>query len=148
MPEILHQGVIFVKKIMGLLLALSMILVFTGCENQETDECSVVNAVVTDVDAKAGTLTVKDPGNENIFGEKAVIDCAFASLLYCDYDTGDLMELSLRDFNIQDEVIIQIYLSELEKLQEDNGASSPLKVKQVQLGTQRLDIDTNKEPSV
>ena len=55
--------------------------------------------------------------------------------MYCDYESGEVTDISVDDIAVGDEIIIGIRDSEIKKLQ--NGENT-VKAEQIQLLTQRL----------
>lgn len=97
-----------------------------------------LNAEVIEIDAEKHILYVKDmDGQELVFGDRCAIDCTEAirkqKLIYVDYETEALKDISLEEFQAGDAVIIALYDSEKQKA--SNGAAI---AEQVQLGTQRM----------
>ena len=56
-------------------------------------------------------------------------------IIYCDYESGEVTDISVEDIVVGDEIIIGIRDSEIKKLQ--NGENT-VKAEQIQLSTQRL----------
>ena len=69
---------------------------------------------------------------------KFYIDCNEAinrhQIIYCNYETGDVREISFHDLWVGDDIILSIPEREFERLQD----SETIQVQQIQLGTQRL----------
>lgn len=121
-------------KIISLLL---FVLFLSSCANQPKDDLSIgVNAVITDIDEKQDILTVKDSAEEGIFGDHSVVDAKNTPIIYCEYKNGKVSEIKFSDLKVNDEIIVNIRNSELEKLNDDNSAEK-IKVEQIQLSTQR-----------
>lgn len=123
------------RKIIYVLCSFILVVSMTSCaaKKQETLHMGL-NAVIVDIDSENKMLTVKDAGNADIFGSSSLIDCSDAYIIYCDYDTGDVKDIEFEDLKEDDEIIISIYESQLELIENNDTA----KVDQVQLGTQRL----------
>lgn len=94
-----------------------------------------LNAVITDMDTQAHTLTVKDAGGKEVFGEDCVIDCSETYILYVDYDTREIKDLDLEDLQTGDDIILSVYDSQLSLMEK---GTKTIKADQVQLGTQRM----------
>lgn len=126
------------KKWMGMFLILVCVLGLTACGTHEEDILHHgVNAVITEIDAENEILTVDglDAGEGNLLGENCCLDCAEASVIYCNYETQEVCDITFGDLVIGDEIILEISDSELAAVESGEGA---VKVTQVQLGTQRL----------
>ncbi|WP_394019815.1 hypothetical protein [Anaerococcus cruorum] len=125
------------KKKFKLILLFSFALFLSSCGKQPTEKLSIgVNAVITDIDEKQDILTVKDSAEEGIFDAHSVVDAKNTPIIYCEYKTGKVSEIKFSDLKVNDEIIVNIRNSELEKLNDDNSAEK-IKVEQIQLSTQR-----------
>lgn len=125
------------KKKFKLILLFSFALFLSSCGKQPTEKLSIgVNAVITDIDEEQDILTVKDSAEEGIFGDYSVVDAKNTPIIYCEYKTGKVSEIKFSDIKVNDEIIVNIRNSELEKLNDDNSAEK-IKVEQIQLSTQR-----------
>lgn len=124
------------KKLSVLLVLLICTLGFVSCKNAKDDIVHAgVNAVISEIDAEKNQITVTDLEAGRFSIETCVLDCAAASMIYCDYDTEEIREITIQDLQIGDSVILNVKDSELKNLQ--NG-SNILKIDQLQLGAQRL----------
>ena len=59
-------------------------------------------------------------------------------MIYCNYDTQDVVDITLDDLQVGDEIILTIRSSEIENLQKEDGNKGKIAVEQLQLGTQRI----------
>ena len=59
-------------------------------------------------------------------------------MIYCDYDTGQVVSISFEDLQVQDEIILSIRNSEIENSKDEDDNARTLKVEQLQLSTQRM----------
>ena len=62
-------------------------------------------------------------------------------MIYCDYDTGEVDFISFEDLQIDDEILLGIRSSEIEKAKSQSDNIIEIKVEQIQLATQRLSKD-------
>ena len=83
-------------------------------------------------------LTTKDSGEEGVLGEDCLIDCSQIPMIYCNYDTQDMVDITLDDLQVGDEIILTIRSSEIENLQKEDDNKGKIAVEQLQLGTQRI----------
>lgn len=58
--------------------------------------------------------------------------------MYCDYETDETKSIDFEDLQVNDEVLLGIRDSEIEKGKSEDDSVSRIKVEQVQLATQRL----------
>ena len=72
-------------------------------------------------------------------GEACSIDCSEIFLIYCNYETGDVKDISFADLQVGDEVLLSVRESVLDAFQAGEGGESTLQIEQLQLGTQRLE---------
>ena len=91
-----------------------------------------VNAIITEIDKENKIITTKDSG------EDCLIDCSKIPMIYCNYDTQDVVDITLDDLQVGDEIILTIRSSEIENLQKDDDNKGKIAVEQLQLGTQRI----------
>lgn len=59
-------------------------------------------------------------------------------MIYCNYDTQDVVDITLDDLQVGDEIILAIRSSEIENLQKEDDNKAKITVEQLQLGTQRI----------
>lgn len=57
-------------------------------------------------------------------------------MIYCNYDTQDVVDITLDDLQVGDEIILAIRSSEIENLQKEDDNKAKIAVEQ--LGTQRI----------
>lgn len=121
------------KRIMTLCM---FICAFTlvACSGQQTNESLTlgVNAIITEIDKENKIITTKDSG------EDCLIDCSKIPMIYCNYDTQDVVDITLDDLQVGDEIILTIRSSEIENLQKEDDNKGKIAVEQLQLGTQRI----------
>lgn len=91
-----------------------------------------VNAIITEIDKENKIITTKDSG------EDCLIDCSKIPMIYCNYDTQDVVDITLDDLQVGDEIILTIRSSEIENLQKEDDNKGKIAVEQLQLGTQRI----------
>ena len=118
------------------------ICVFTlvACSGQQTNEPLTlgVNAIITEIDKENKIITTKDSGEEGVLGDDCLIDCSQIPMIYCNYDTQDVVGITLDDLQVGDEIILTIRSSEIENLQKEDDNKAKIAVEQLQLGTQRI----------
>lgn len=120
------------KRTIGMFLV--CILSLTACGTKNDDNFNLTaNAVVTEV--QEDTITVKDAEESDVFGDECIVECNGIPIIYCDYESGEVTDISVEDIVVGDEIIIGIRDSEIKKLQ--NGENT-VKAEQIQLSTQRL----------
>ena len=59
-------------------------------------------------------------------------------MIYCNYNTQDVVDITFDDLQVWDEIILTIRSSEIKNLQMGDGNKSKIAVEQLQLGTQRI----------
>ena len=127
------------KMIMALCI---FICAFTlvACSGQQTNEPLTlgVNAIITEIDKENKIITTKDSGEEGVLGDDCLIDCSQIPMIYCNYDTQDVIDITLDDLQVGDEIILTIRSSEIENLQKEDDNKAKIAVEQLQLGTQRI----------
>lgn len=118
------------------------ICVFTlvACSGQQTNEPLTlgVNAIITEIDKENRIITTKDSGEEGVLGNDCLIDCSKIPMIYCNYDTQDVVDITFDDLQVGDEIILTIRSSEIENLQKEDDNKAKIAVEQLQLGTQRI----------
>ena len=127
------------KKLLSILIVLVIAAGITGCKNKEDDVLHLgLNAVIVEIDHENQLIYVSDTEHEDVFGERAAIDCRKVierdSILYVDYEsdtTDNLRFIEFEDLIVGDLIILGIYESEL------NGTDA-IVVEDIQLSTQRL----------
>ena len=127
------------KMIMALCI---FICTFTlvACSGQQTNEPLTlgVNAIITEIDKENKIITIKDSGEEGVLGNDCLIDCSQIPMIYCNYNTQDVVDITFDDLQVWDEIILTIRSSEIKNLQMGDGNKSKIAVEQLQLGTQRI----------
>ena len=127
------------KMIMALCI---FICAFTlvACSGQQTNEPLAlgINAIITEIDETNKIITTKDSGEEGVLGDDCLIDCSQIPMIYCNYDTQDVVDITLDDLQVGDEIILTIRSSEIENLQKEDDNKAKIAVEQLQLGTQRI----------
>ena len=111
-----------------------------ACSGQQTNEPLTlgVNAIITEIDKENKIITTKDSGEEGVLGDDCLIDCSQIPMIYCNYDTQDVIDITLDDLQVGDEIILTIRSSEIENLQKEDDNKAKIAVEQLQLGTQRI----------
>ena len=127
------------KKI-GMVLCIFLFMIsMTACSSSKNNPVHLgVNAVITEIDEGNSTITVKDCAEEGILVKNCLIDCSSIPMIYCDYDTGQVVSISFEDLQVQDEIIFSIRNSEIENSKDEDDNARTLKVEQLQLSTQRM----------
>ena len=121
------------------------ILCMSSCGKKEEDILHMgLNAKIVEIDLAGHIIYVSDMGGdtEKIFGKRCAIDCSKAiegeNIIYVNYeDVNDVRIISFEDLTVGDEVILNIYDSELQNTKETITADA-IVVEQIQLGTQRM----------
>ena len=128
------------KKLLSILFVLLVVASITGCKKTEDDVLHLgLNAIIVEIEHEKQLIYVSDTEHEDVFGERAAIDCSKAierdSVFYVDYDsdtTNNLRFIEFEDLMVGDMVILGIYESELKR-------TDSILVEDIQLSTQRLD---------
>ena len=128
------------RKLLSILFVLLIVAGITGCNKKEGDVLHLgLNAIIVEIDHENQLIYVSDTAHEDVFGDRAAIDCSKAierdSVFYVDYDsdtTDNLRFIEFEDLMVGDMIILGIYESEL------NGTDA-IRVEDIQLSTQRLD---------
>ena len=94
--------------------------------------------IITKDDKENKIITTKDSGEEGVLGDDCLIDCSQIPMIYCNYDTQDVVDITLDDLQVGDEIILTIRSSEIENLQKEDDNKAKIAVEQLQLGTQRI----------
>lgn len=130
------------KKITILLFALVCAFALSAC-NQEGNEDILhlgINAEIVEIDMVNQIVYVVDYGEDEVFGIKCPIDCkkliANEEIIYVDYETEAVSLIQFSDLAVGDKVIINAYESQLSGISD-----GIIEVEQIQLATQRLNID-------
>lgn len=122
------------KKMIMTLCMFICAFTLVACSGQQTNEPLTlgVNAIITEIDKENKIITTKDSG------EDCLIDCSKILMIYCNYDTQDVVDITLDDLQVGDEIILTIRSSEIENLQKEDDNKGKIAVEQLQLGTQRI----------
>lgn len=123
------------KKITLILCLLIVLSSIAGCSKPPEDILNTgYDVTVTKIDEVNQTVYVTD--NEGRLEDEFAIDCSdltgFGQMIYVNYKTKHLSNIKLKDLRVGDSLVLSVYDSQLE--QSSNG---PIKVEQIQLGTQR-----------
>ena len=109
-----------------------------GQQTNETHFTLGVNAIITEIDKENKIITIKDSGEEGVLGNDCLIDCSQIPMIYCNYNTQDVVDITFDDLQVWDEIILTIRSSEIKNLQMEDGNKAKIAVEQLQLGTQRI----------
>ena len=130
------------KKFIALLLTLIYVLALVGCKKEEKDNilyCGL-NAEIVEIDSTNKIVYVADLDADEVFGASCAIDCQKLiqnqKIIYVDYNTYDVSNIQFADLVVGDEIIINAYESQLNCV-----ADAIITVEQIQLDTQRIDIE-------
>ena len=125
---------LMMKKMIMTLCMFICAFTLVACSGQQTNEPLTlgVNAIITEIDKENKIITTKDSG------EDCLIDCSKIPMIYCNYDTQDVVDITLDDLQVGDEIILTIRSSEIENLQKEDDNKGKIAVEQLQLGTQRI----------
>nr|WP_317400230.1 hypothetical protein [uncultured Gemmiger sp.] len=125
---------LMMKKMIMTLCMFICAFTLVACSGQQTNEPLTlgVNAIITEIDKENKIITTKDSG------EDCLIDCSKIPMIYCNYDTQDVVDITLDDLQVRDEIILTIRSSEIENLQKEDDNKGKIAVEQLQLGTQRI----------
>lgn len=123
------------KKLTLILCLLIVISSIAGCSKPPEDILhNGFDVEITEIDEKKQIIYVSDKTGR--FDETFAIDCSELTgkgkLIYVNYKTQHLSNIELKDLKVGDSLVLSVYDSQLE--QTVNG---PIKVEQIQLGTQR-----------
>lgn len=129
-----------VKKIIAIFCTCICVLSLVACGNQQKEDTLRlgIHVIITEIDTTNKTITVKDGDNEDILGKKCTIDCSEVPIMYCNNETDETKSIDFEDLQVNDEVLLGIRDSEIEKAKSEENSVSRIKVEQVQLATQRL----------
>lgn len=128
------------KKLIMALCIFICTFTLVACSGQQTNEPLTlgVNAIITEIDKENKIITIKDSGEEGVLGNDCLIDCSQIPMIYCNYNTQDVVDITFDDLQVWDEIILTIRSSEIKNLQMGDGNKSKIAVEQLQLGTQRI----------
>lgn len=130
------------KSIIIILCALYMF----GCGKEDEDMLHLgLNAKIVEIDSDKHIIYVSDMNGdiEKVFDGKCALDCSKAiereNIVYVNYkDVNDVRTIVFEDLMVGDEIILNIYDSELRKIGEGAVTVDAIVVEQIQLGTQRM----------
>ena len=124
------------------LFTLTVVVIFgciglVSCRPEQDNEWWGLNAKVVEIDAEQMILYIQDMDEDaNVFGQRCALDCKQAAqedrLIFVDYETNELTNISIYEFQVGDEIIIEMYTS-----QKEGAKDAAARAEQVQLGTQR-----------
>ena len=128
------------KKLIMALCIFICTFTLVACSGQQTNEPLTlgVNAIITEIDKENKIITIKDSGAEGVLGNDCLIDCSQIPMIYCNYNTQDVVDITFDDLQVWDEIILTIRSSEIKNLQMGDGNKVKIAVEQLQLGTQRI----------
>ena len=107
-----------------------------------------LNAEIIEIDYEYEIMAVRDiDENANVFGDRCLIDCSWASscynLMYVDYSQyNNIRTIGFEDFQVGDQVIIGLYETQKQRINYGTAVAE-----QVQLATQRLNTHTQMQPT-
>ena len=133
-------GELMIKKMIMALCIFICTFTLVACSGQQTNEPLTlgVNAIITEIDKENKIITIKDSGEEGVLGNDCLIDCSLIPMIYCNYNTQDVVDITFDDLQVWDEIILTIRSSEIKNLQMEDGNKAKIAVEQLQLGTQRI----------
>ena len=133
-------GELMIKKMIMALCIFICTFTLVACSGQQTNEPLTlgVNAIITEIDKENKIITIKDSGEEGVLGNDCLIDCSQIPMIYCNYNTQDVVDITFDDLQVWDEIILTIRSSEIKNLQMEDGNKAKIAVEQLQLGTQRV----------
>ncbi len=133
-------GELMIKKMIMALCIFICMFTLVACSGQQTNEPLTlgVNAIITEIDKENKIITIKDSGEEGVLGNDCLIDCSQIPMIYCNYNTQDVVDITFDDLQVWDEIILTIRSSEIKNLQMEDGNKAKIAVEQLQLGTQRI----------
>ena len=131
---------LMMKKMIMTLCMFICAFTLVACSGQQINEPLTlgVNAIITEIDKTNKIITVKDNGEEDALGDTCLIACSGIPMIYCNYDTQDVISIDFDDLKVGDEIILTIRSSEIENLQKKDDNKAKIEVEQLQLGTQRM----------
>ena len=129
-----------IKRMMMALCIFVCTFTLVACSGQQTNEPLTlgVNAIITEIDKENKIITTKDSEEKGVLGNDCLIDCSKIPMIYCNYDTQNVVAITLYDLQVGDEIILTIRNSEIENLQKEDDNKTKIAVEQLQLGTQRI----------
>ena len=131
---------LMIKRMMMALCIFVCTFTLVACSGQQTNEPLTlgVNAIITEIDKENKIITTKDSEEKGVLGNDCLIDCSKIPMIYCNYDTQNVVAITLDDLQVGDEIILTIRSSEIENLQKEDDNKTKIAVEQLQLGTQRI----------
>ena len=123
------------KRIISFAAAFMLLFALSGCEKEPVLHLGL-NYRITDIQPEQQTLTAQSldrPADQ----EPITLLCEGVPVIYCNFDTGDVWEIELRDLAVGDDITVDAYEHELDQLDAQDGQKA-LNIKQIQLQTQRL----------
>ena len=108
-----------------------------SCREKEDVLCMGLNARVVEIDTEQTILYIQDiDESAGVFGQRCALDCKQAAkekkLIFVNYETSDLTDISFAEFQVGDELVISMLTS-----QKEGAKDASAMAEQVQLGTQR-----------
>ncbi|WBW49595.1 hypothetical protein O6R05_06250 [Peptoniphilus equinus] len=123
------------KKIVSLFMLSICMMGLAAC-NDTTDTLHLgVNAAIAELDTERLQITVNGTDADSFLGEGCVISCDDIPMIYYNYKSGEVKQISIQDLQVGDNIILGIRDSEINHFLDDKGT---LNIEQLQLGTQRL----------
>ncbi len=128
------------KKVIMTLCVFICAFTLIACSGQQTNEPLTlgINAIITEIDETNKIITTKDSGEEGVLGDACLIDCSKIPMMYCNFDTQNVVRIFFDDLQVGDEIILTIRNSEIENFQKEDGNKAKIEVEQLQLRTQRI----------
>ena len=128
------------KKVIMTLCVFICAFTLIACSGQQTNEPLTlgINAIITEIDKENKIITTKDSGEEGVLGDACLIDCSKIPMMYCNFDTQNVVRIFFDDLQVGDEIILTIRNSEIENFQKEDGNKAKIEVEQLQLRTQRI----------
>ena len=128
------------KKIIMILYIFICAFALVACSGQQTNEPLTLgaNAIITEIDKENILISIKDSGEEGVLEDNCLIDCSKLPMIYVNYDTQDVVDITFDDLRVGDEIILTIRSSEIENFQKKDDNKAKITVEQLQLGTQRI----------
>ncbi len=128
------------KKVIMTLCMFICAFTLIACSGQQTNEPLTlgINAIITEIDETNKIITTKDSGEEGVLGDACLIDCSKIPMMYCNFDTQNVVRIFFDDLQVGDEIILTIRNSEIENFQKEDGNKAKIEVEQLQLRTQRI----------
>ena len=125
----------YLKKFIICLFFMLTVGSLIGCKKEEIVYLGI-DAEIIEIDLENSQIEIEYMGETQ--KSKKYIDCTEAieayRILYCNYETGDVETISIKDLKVGDEIILGFEEEEYSKIDEE----SVVKVMQIQLATQRL----------